>query len=58
MREPAQAALLYQMSTTEEDNIHKEGTMTINCQVFNFLLETYATDDDMAEDETDIMNYK
>lgn len=46
------------MSGSLEDNAHEAGKLKGYCQVVNYLLETYATDDVVAEDEADITNYE
>lgn len=46
------------MSASEDNDAHKEGTLTPYCQVANYLHETYATDDVITEAEANIMIYK
>lgn len=58
MKELAKAALSYEMSGTEDNTNHREEALTAHCQVFNYVLETYATDNVIAEAKADIISDK
>lgn len=58
MKNPARAVFLYRMSDIEDSNTQKQKTLTDYCQVVNYLLETYASNDVFAKAEAEIMNYK
>lgn len=58
MKDPAKAVLSHRMSGTENNDDHKEGKFTSYCQVVNYLLKSYATDDAITETEANIMDYK
>lgn len=58
VNEPVKTALSYLKSATEEYKTHKEGTLKTACQAVNYLLESYATDNVIAETEADIINFK
>lgn len=45
------------MCTTEDDKSQKEEKLTTYCQMVNILLDTYGTDDVMAEAEADITTF-
>lgn len=46
------------MRASVEGNAHEEGKLISSCQIVNYLLVSYATDDVIAESEADITNYK
>lgn len=50
--------LSYQISAIQDDEAHKEGTLTSYCQVFNYLLKPYSTDVVIAHTQTNTMTYK
>lgn len=58
MKEPARAALSYWLSTTEDNTTHKEETLTTYCHTVIYLLEIYATDNEIAQAKANIMHYK
>lgn len=58
MKKATKAAWSYCISATEDSNTHKEWILTTYCQYVNYLLETYTTDDVIAEGEAYVMDYK
>lgn len=58
MKELARTALSYRMSATKINTIHLIGTLTIDYLAVTYLLETYSTDNVIAESKADFMNYK
>lgn len=58
MKKPAAAALNSRISLPSKSHRrHKEGTLTTYCEVVNYLLETYATDDVIAETDAEILRF-
>lgn len=47
--EPVKTALSHRKSATEDNTSHKEGALKVYCRSVNYLLETNATDDVIAE---------
>lgn len=58
MKEPAKTILSYEVIAIEDNNTHKEGIMTIYCQVVHYLIKIYGTDYVIAKDDADIETYK
>lgn len=58
MKVPIKATLSYRIHATDDSTTHKYWTLTTYCRMFSYLLETYATDDVIAEAEGEIMYYK
>lgn len=57
IKEPAKAPLMHRVCLTDKDSQQK-GKLTTYCQVVNYLLVTYATDDEIAKAEAGIMQFK
>lgn len=55
--EPAKAALPHRM-TADKRNHQQGDKLTTYCQVINYLLETFATDNIIAEAESDITSFE
>lgn len=57
-KKTAKAALSHRMYTLQENEQWFDGEFSTNCQVVNFDLETYATNDVIVGAEAFIINYK
>lgn len=58
MKHPGEATLTRRVWATKEDFPQKNGKSTTYCQVVNYLLATYATDDFITEIEADTTNFE
>lgn len=57
MKSLVNIGLAHRLGAIKENNLYKERSLTAYCQAVNYLLETYATDDVIAEEEADLMKY-
>lgn len=55
---PGKADLAKCVPSTKEDDRQEEKRLTTNCQLVNYLLASYTTDDIIVEVEANITNYK
>lgn len=54
----AKASSRHRTQVESEDGDRQEGCLTSYCEVVNYLLTIYATDDVITEAEADILNFK
>lgn len=57
MKDPAKAALSYQLYAAQDDDSQLEGKLTTHYKAIDYLLETYAADDVIAEFEAEITGF-
>lgn len=58
MKKPAGSDFIARTCMSSSNLARQEGKVTSNCQVVNYLLATCVTDDIIAEDNMDIVNFK
>lgn len=58
MKYPAKAGLAHSICATKEVSSQKKKTLTTYCQLVNYLLSPYATDDVIAEIKGETTNFK